>query len=55
VPGALREWLDVASISHWPIFQPIDRSTNIKPQRLTDQSVELIVKRCMTHARWVSP
>ena len=29
-----------------PIFRPIDRHANVKPQRLTDQSMALVVKRC---------
>jgi integrase len=33
-----------------PIFRPIDRHGNVKPQRLTDQSVALIVKRCALEA-----
>jgi integrase len=33
-----------------PIFRPIDRHGNVKQQRLTDQSVALIVKRCAKDA-----
>jgi integrase len=43
---ALRDWLDRASLVRGPIFRAIDRHGNVKPQRLTDQSVALIVKRC---------
>lgn len=43
---ALREWLECGGIVRGPIFRPIDRHGNVKPQRLTDQSVALVVKRC---------
>jgi integrase len=33
-------------IARGPIFRPVDRHGNVKPIRLTDQSVALIVKRC---------
>jgi integrase len=45
---ALRDWLERATIAHGPIFRPVDRHGTIKPTRLTDQSVALIVKRCAT-------
>ncbi len=47
---ALREWLERGAIVRRPIFRPIDRHGNVKPQRLTDQSVALIVKRCAKDA-----
>ncbi|MBV9328495.1 MAG: site-specific integrase [Chloroflexi bacterium] len=43
---ALREWLESGGIVHGPLFRPIDRHGNLRPRRLTDQSVALIVKRC---------
>src|SRR5438067_7314190 len=43
---ALRDWLDVAVIARGPIFRAVDRHGNVADTRLTDQSVELIVKRC---------
>src|SRR5438067_12538767 len=47
---ALREWLECAGIVRGPIFRPIDKHGNVKPLRLTDQSVALIVKRCAKDA-----
>lgn len=47
---ALRDWLERAGLSHGPIFRPIDRHGNLKPIRLTDQSVALVVKRCANAA-----
>jgi integrase len=43
---ALRAWLDVAAIASGPIFRSVDRHGNVSAQRLTDQSVALVVKRC---------
>jgi len=43
---ALRDWLKQANLTGGPIFLPVDRHGNLKPNRLTDQSVALIVKRC---------
>jgi integrase len=42
---ALQAWLDTAAITTGPIFRPIDRHGNIRPQRLSDRAVALIVKR----------
>jgi integrase len=42
---ALRAWLATA-IASGPIFRRVDRHGNLGTQRLTDQSVALIVKRC---------
>jgi integrase len=47
---ALREWLERGGVVRGPIFRPIDGHANVKPQRLTDQSVALIVKRCAKEA-----
>jgi site-specific recombinase XerD len=42
---ALEDWLAAAGITAGPLFHPIDRHGNVRPRRLTDQSVALIVKR----------
>ncbi len=42
---ALRDWFSQGNITLGPIFRSIDRHGNLKPMRLTDQSVALIVKR----------
>jgi len=42
---ALETWLKDASITAGPIFRPIDRHGNVKAQRLTAQSVALVIKR----------
>lgn len=47
---ALRDWFAQAAITRGPIFLPIDRHGNPKLTRLTDQSVALIVKRCVKAA-----
>lgn len=43
--SALKAWLEAAGISVGPVFRPVDRHSNIKPQRLSDRAVALIVKR----------
>jgi integrase len=40
-----RAWLDGAAIASGPSFRSVDRRANVSAQRLTDQSVALIVKR----------
>ncbi len=42
---ALEAWLAAAGISSGPAFRPIDRHGNVKQQRLTPQSIALMVKR----------
>jgi integrase len=42
---ALQEWLRVAGITSGPLFRPVDRHANLRPTRLTSQSVALVVKR----------
>ncbi|MGH2387182.1 MAG: site-specific integrase [Chloroflexota bacterium] len=42
---ALEDWLEAARITAGPLFHPIDRHGNLRPHRLTDQSVALVVKR----------
>jgi integrase len=43
---ALRAWLEHAELVSGPIFRPVDRHANIKPDRLTSHAVARIVKRC---------
>jgi site-specific recombinase XerD len=47
---AVREWLDAAGIESGPIFRPINKAGVVGAQRLTDQSVALIVKAYAGHA-----
>ena len=42
---ALHAWLEAASIHHGPVFRQMRRGDKLTDQRLTDQSVALIVKR----------
>jgi integrase len=42
---ALKAWLAAAAIEEGPLFRPIDRHGNIKPQRLADYHVARLVKR----------
>jgi site-specific recombinase XerD len=42
---AVRAWLEVSEISSGPLFRPIDRHGNLKPARLSDRAVALVVKR----------
>jgi hypothetical protein len=42
----LRAWLNLATISSGPIFRAVDRQGNVADNRLIDQSVALVVKRC---------
>jgi site-specific recombinase XerD len=41
---ALKAWLAAAGILEGPIFRPINKAGKVRPQRMTDQSVALIVK-----------
>lgn len=43
--AALREWLAAAGITEGPVFRPIGKGSRVLPQRLTDRSVALIIKR----------
>ena len=43
--STLATWLEVSGIEAGPIFRPINRHLTISPDRLTAQSVALIVKR----------
>jgi site-specific recombinase XerD len=43
--AALQNWLHAAGITEGPIFRPLDRHMNVKPARLRDQSVALVVKQ----------
>ena len=42
---AIYTWLDIARIKTGPVFRPIDRHGNIKPQALTDRSVANLIKK----------
>jgi integrase len=42
---ALDAWLRDTDITAGPIFRPTDRHGNVKPRRLTAQSVALVIKR----------
>ena len=42
--AAVLAWLEASGITEGPIFRPITRGGNIRPQRLTDCSVAEIVK-----------
>jgi len=42
---AVRAWLDAAPITSGPVFRPVGKSGAIGPDRLTAQSVALIVKK----------
>ena len=42
---SLQQWMQTANITSGPIFRPLDRHGNIKQQRLTSQSVALVIKR----------
>ena len=43
-------WLRAAKIRRGPVFRPVRRYDRVQPQRLTDQSVALIVKRAAARA-----
>jgi site-specific recombinase XerD len=47
---AVADWLEVAGLAAGPLFRPIDRHGNLRPRRLTDQSVALVVKRAVRAA-----
>lgn len=42
---ALRAWVEVSGITEGPLFRPIDRHGNVRPQRLSAQAVARIVRR----------
>ena len=44
---AVRAWLNIAGFTSGPLLRPVDRHGNIGEQRLTSQSVALIIKRHM--------
>jgi len=47
---AVGDWLELSGIAEGALFRPIDRHGNLRPTRLTDQSVALVVKRAATAA-----
>lgn len=42
---ALKKWIDIAKLYSGPLFRPINRHKQIRKQRLSNQSVALIVKK----------
>ncbi|MDH2402013.1 site-specific integrase [Bradyrhizobium sp. SSUT18] len=42
--AALRDWLDAAGIEAGPVFRPVNKAGVVSAERLTDQSVALVVK-----------
>lgn len=42
---ALEAWLSASGITEGPIFRPINRHGQVRPRRLSDRSVALIVKK----------
>jgi site-specific recombinase XerD len=48
---ALKKWVEQGSIETGPLFRPVNRHGNILPQRLTPQSIALVVKRVMQALR----
>jgi integrase len=42
--GAVKEWLAAANIVEGPVFRPVGKGGRLRPDRLTPQSVALIVK-----------
>jgi integrase len=47
---SLQAWLNAARITEGPIFRPLDKHDNVRPRRLTDHAVGLIVKRAAERA-----
>ena len=41
---SLKKWLETARITNGPVFRPVNRHGQLQPQRLTSQSVALVVK-----------
>ena len=42
---SLKAWLEVSAIDSGPVFRPINRHGQIRPTRLSDKAVALVVKR----------
>ena len=40
----MRAWLDASEITDGPVFRSVNRHGQLQPQRLTSQSVALVVK-----------
>ena len=51
---ALLAWVDAADLTEGPLFRPVNRHGQVRPQRLTDDSVARIVKRTVHAARRVA-
>lgn len=43
---ALRTWLDKAEVASGPIFRPVSKGGQIGSRALTDQSVNLVLRKC---------
>jgi len=44
---SIKRWLEVSGIERGPLFRAVNRHGQLQPQRLTPQSVALVVKRCV--------
>jgi len=49
---SLQAWLEASGITEGPIFRPITRHGQMRPQALSDKAVALIVKRWAQAAGW---
>lgn len=47
---AYRAWVEAAGIVDGPVFRPIDRHGNVKPDRLRAQAVSIVLKRAAERA-----
>jgi len=48
--AALRDWLDMSSITDGPVFRPVNRHRQVGTARLGDKAVALVVKRAAAMA-----
>jgi integrase len=48
--NALKDWLEVSSISEGPIFRPVDRHGEICAGALSGDAVAMVVKQCAARA-----
>ena len=48
---ALKKWVEMGAVESGPLFRPVNRHGQILPQRLTPQSIALVVKRVMQALR----
>lgn len=47
---ALRAWLAAAGIQSGPLFRPVDRYGHVRPGRLTDRAIALVIKAAAVRA-----